>query len=343
MQRPQTVEKVLELVKDKELREIQPQVALQLFQCMKLIRCVEENIANRYSEQKMRCPTHLSIGQEAVAAGVCLALNRDDQVFGTHRSHAHYIAKGGDIKAMIAEIYGKATGCSSGKGGSMHLVDLPVGFMGSTSIVGSTIPVAAGAALANHLHKNGRICCVFFGDAAVEEGVFHESVNFAVLKKLPVLFVCENNLYSVYSPLQVRQPEGREIWKFAEAYGMSSAHGNGNDALEVFEKTQTALEHIRRGDGPYFLEFATYRWREHCGPNFDNDIGYRTEDEYLSWKERDPIKSLETQLLKQAVINKTDIEKIQAFIQKEVDEAFYFAEKSPFPGPEEAFKGLYKE
>ena len=320
-----------------------PETAFALLRSMKRIRFVEETIANRYSDQKMRCPTHLSIGQEAVAAGVCLALHRDDQVFGTHRSHAHYIAKGGDIKAMIAEIYGKAAGCSSGKGGSMHLVDLSVGFKGSTSIVGNTIPLGVGAAMANHLHKNGKVCCVFFGDAVIEEGVFHESLNFAVLKKLPVLFVCENNLYSVYSPLKVRQPEGREIWKFAAAYGIPSAHGNGNDALEVFEKTQAALEHIRRGDGPYFLEFATYRWREHCGPNFDNDIGYRTECEYLSWKKKDPIPLLESQLLSQDTIRQTDIEEMDKIIQSEVEQAFIFAEESPFPDPEETFKGLYRE
>ena len=337
MKKPGTVEKI------SEPADAVPEAPIALFQCMKLIRFVEETIARRYSEQKMRCPTHLSIGQEAVAAGVCLALNRDDQVFGTHRPHAHYIAKGGDIKAMIAEIHGKATGCSSGKGGSMHLVDLSVGFMGSTSIVGNTVPLGVGAAMANQLHNNGKVCCVFFGDAVIEEGVFHESVNFAVLKKLPVLFVCENNLYSVYSPLKVRQPEGREIWKFASAYGIPSEHGDGNNAVEVFKKTENALEHIRRGDGPYFLEFATYRWREHCGPNFDNDIGYRTEEEYHTWKEQDPIPLLESQLLAQGVINKAGIGEMEKTIQTEVDEAFEFAGNSPFPDPEEAFKGLYRK
>jgi len=343
MKNPETVERILKLTNDKGLKEVQAEVAIELFQCMKRIRIIEETIADRYSEQKMRCPTHLSIGQEAVAAGACRALHQSDQVFGTHRSHAHYIAKGGDIKAMIAEIYGKATGCSSGKGGSMHLVDLSVGFMGSTSIVGNTIPVGVGAALANQLHRNGKVCCIFFGDASVEEGVFHESANFAVVKKLPVLFVCENNLYSVYSPMSVRQPKGREIWKLAAAYGMPSAHGDGNDALEVFDKTQTALEHIRGGDGPYFLEFATYRWREHCGPNFDNDLGYRTEEEYLSWKERDPIPLLQSQLLAQGAISQTNIEEIESAARAEVDQAFDFAENSPFPDPEEAFKGLYRE
>jgi len=310
---------------------------------MKRIRIVEETIANRYAEQKMRCPTHLSIGQEAVAAGVCQALNRGDQVFGTHRSHAHYIAKGGDIKAMIAEIHGKATGCSSGKGGSMHLVNLSVSFQGSTSIVGNTVPLGVGAALANQLHRNGKVCCVFFGDAVIEEGVFHESVNFAVVRNLPVLFICENNLYSVYSPLSVRQPEGREIWKFAAGYGLASAHGDGNDVWEVFDNVEAALEHIRGGHGPYFLEFATYRWREHCGPNFDNDLGYRTEEEYQSWKSRDPVTTFEARLMEQGTIKDTDIQSMGNAIQREVEEAFAFAEASPFPEPEETFKGVYRE
>ncbi len=318
-------------------------IAVALLLTMKRIRFIEETIADRYSEQKMRCPTHLSVGQEAVAAGVCQALDGGDQVFGTHRSHAPYIAKGGDIKAMIAEIYGKSTGCSAGKGGSMHLVDLSVGFMGSTSIVGNIIPVGVGAALANHLKGNNRVACVFFGDAAVEEGAFHESANFAVVRNLPVLFVCENNLYSVYSPLSVRQPAGRDIWKFAGAYGMASAHGDGNDVIEVFEKSLAAIEHIRSGYGPYFLEFATYRHREHCGPNFDNDLGYRSEEEYQSWKSRDPVAMFEVQLKAQGIIDDAGIQEMEKTVRKEVDDAFEFAENSPFPNPEEAFNGLYRE
>jgi len=160
---------------------------------------------------------------------------------------------------------------------------------------------------------------------------------------LPVLFVCENNLYSVYSPLSVRQPEGREIWNFVSGYGMASAHGDGNDVLDVFGKAQNAIDHIRSGNGPYFLEFATYRWREHCGPNFNNDLGYRTEEEYQSWKARDPIALFESQLTDQGVIKPTDIDAMGKTIQMEVDEAFQFAETSPFPNPEEAFKGLYRQ
>ena len=184
----------------------------RLYESMLRIRLVEESIAERYSEEKMRCPTHLSIGQEAISVGVCSNLSIEDKVLSTHRAHAHYLAKGGCLKSMLAEIYGKVTGCSKGMGGSMHLIDKSVGFMGSTAIVGNTIPVAVGLGLALKLKKEKLISCVFFGDAAVEEGVFFESINFAIIHNLPVLFICENNLYSVYSGLDVRQPKGRKIF-----------------------------------------------------------------------------------------------------------------------------------
>ena len=315
----------------------------RFYHTMLRIRMVEETIAKRYSEWKMRCPTHLSTGQEAVATGVCIALKKDDFVLSNHRSHAHYLAKGGDLNKMVAEIYGKATGCSSGRGGSMHLIDQGHGFMGSTSIVGSTIPLAVGLGLSIVLNKTNQVSCVFFGDASVEEGVFFESVNFAVLRKLPVLFVCENNLYSVYSPLGVRQPEGRKIFEMTRGLGIPSEHCDGNNVWEVFSMVDKAAAGIREGKGPHFLEFSTYRWREHCGPNFDNDLGYRTEEEFLSWKERDPIAILESQLWGQNAISQVKIGEMQASIQKEVDEAFDFAENSPFPHPEEAFTALYRE
>ncbi|MFH1309967.1 MAG: thiamine pyrophosphate-dependent dehydrogenase E1 component subunit alpha, partial [Candidatus Omnitrophota bacterium] len=232
---------------------------------MKRIRFTEETIARRYNEWKMRCPTHLCTGQEAIAAAAGLALRKDDFVVSTHRAHGHYLAKGGNLKKMIAEIYGKASGCSGGKGGSMHLIDKTVGFMGSTAIVGGTIPIAVGLALSIQLHGTDQISCTFFGDGAVEEGVFYESVNFAALKKLPVLFICENNFYSVYSPLKVRQPEGRKIYKMVEAIGIPSEQIDGNNAPEVYHKLKLAARSIRKGEGPRFLEFLTYRWREHCG------------------------------------------------------------------------------
>jgi len=305
------------------------------------LRFVEEEIAERYSEGKMRCPTHLCIGQEVLAVAVGLALEKDDFVVSGHRAHGHYLGKGGDLKKMIAEIYGKATGCAAGIGGSMHLIDKEVGFMGSTALVGGTIPVGVGLALSIRLSKASQISCVFFGEAATEEGVFYESVNFAALKQLPVLFICENNLYSVYSPLNVRQPAARNICQVVASMGIPAEYGDGNNAIEVYNKVSDAIKSIRNGKGPYFFEFETYRWREHCGPNFDNDLGYRTEEEFLSWKAKDPVALLETKLLDCGVISQEDIQKMVANIQDEVDQAFIFAEQSPFPEPEEAFTDLY--
>ena len=309
---------------------------------MKRIRVTEETIATRYNEWKMRCPTHLCTGQESVASAVGLALRKDDFAVSTHRSHGHYLGKGGHLPKMIAEIYGKATGCSAGKGGSMHLIDKSVGFMGSTAIVGNTIPIGVGLALSIKLHKTDQVSCIFLGDGAVEEGVFYESVNFAVLKQLPVLFICENNLYSVYSPLSVRQPKNRRISELANAIGIPSQESDGNVVSEVFQKVNHSIELIRQGKGPQFFEFYTYRWREHCGPNFDNHIGYRTEEEYLTWKAREPIQQFEQQLLEQHKISEDEIKQMETMIETEVETAFQFAEDSPFPLSEEAFTHLYK-
>ena len=289
------------------------------------IRLVEESIANKYSEQKMRCPTHLSIGQEAIAVGVCANLTSQDQVLSTHRAHAHYLAKGGCLNSMMAEIYGKASGCSKGMGGSMHLVDTSVGFMGSTAIVGNTIPVAVGLALEKKLTRKKSIACVFFGDGATEEGAFYESVNFAIIHSLPILFICENNLYSVYSGLEVRQPVDRKIYKMVRAMGISAQHGNGNDVEEVARKVKHAKTMILKSGGPQFLEFDTYRWREHCGPNFDNNIGYREESEFLKWKKKDPLKNFYSENSQKYIDRKIDT------ISQEIDDAHQFADDSKFP------------
>ena len=289
------------------------------------IRLVEESIANKYSEQKMRCPTHLSIGQEAIAVGVCANLTSQDQVLSTHRAHAHYLAKGGCLNSMMAEIYGKASGCSKGMGGSMHLIDTSVGFMGSTAIVGNTIPVAVGLALEKKLTRKKSIACVFFGDGATEEGAFYESVNFAIIHSLPILFICENNLYSVYSGLEVRQPVDRKIYKMVRAMGISAQHGNGNDVEEVARKVKHAKTMILKSGGPQFLEFDTYRWREHCGPNFDNNIGYREESEFLKWKKKDPLKNFYSENSQKYIDRKIDK------ISQEIDDAHQFADDSKFP------------
>ena len=300
------------------------------------IRLVEESIANKYSEQKMRCPTHLSIGQEAIAVGVCANLTSQDQVLSTHRAHAHYLAKGGCLNSMMAEIYGKASGCSKGMGGSMHLIDTSVGFMGSTAIVGNTIPVAVGLALEKKLTRKKSIACVFFGDGATEEGAFYESVNFAIIHSLPILFICENNLYSVYSGLEVRQPVDRKIYKMVRAMGISAQHGNGNDVEEVARKVKHAKTMILKSEGPQFLEFDTYRWREHCGPNFDNNIGYREESEFLKWKKKDPLKNFYSENSQKYIDRKIDT------ISQEIDDAHQFADDSKFPTLQEynaAFQG----
>ena len=302
-----------------------------LYEQMLKIRLTEETIAKKYSDWEMRCPTHLSIGQEAVAAGVCGCLTNNDFVLSAHRSHAHYLAKGGDLNSMIAEIYGKATGCSAGKGGSMHLIDTSVGFMGSTAIVSNTIPVAVGLALSIQLKGTNNISCVFFGDGAVEEGVFYESVNFAVLKNLPILFICENNFYSVYSSLIVRQPENRKIHEMVNALGIATHNGNGNLVSEVYTLTNNAVEKIKMGEGPQFIEFSTYRWLEHCGPNIDDDAGYRSKEEIDDWRKRCPIQSMTKHLKGKKQITNNEIEKWEMEIQLEIDSAFQFAKSSPFP------------
>lgn len=312
-----------------------------LYTRMLRIRLVEERIAELYPEQQMRCPVHLSVGQEAVAVGVCAALQPDDYALSTHRSHAHYLAKGGDLKAMLAELYGKATGCCRGKGGSMHLIDRSVGFLGAVPIVGSTIPIGVGAAFGALLRKERRVTIVFLGDGATEEGVFHEAVNFAVLKKLPVVFVCENNFFSVYSSLDVRQPGTREIHELAQGYGLDSRAGDGNDVEAIHGLTQTAVERARSGAGPAFLEFKTYRWREHCGPHYDNHVGYRSEQEFESWKARCPVAGLKRRLLERSLVSQDDLDTIESALNAEIDEAVAFAKASPFPDPNLLAEHLY--
>ncbi|MGE5470068.1 MAG: thiamine pyrophosphate-dependent dehydrogenase E1 component subunit alpha [Bacteroidota bacterium] len=316
-------------------------LALRLLHQMQRIRAVEEEIARRYTEWKIRCPTHLSIGQEAVPAALGEILEKADLAVSTHRGHAHYLAKGGNLPAMIAELYGKATGCARGKGGSMHLIDRGVGFMGTSAIVGNSIPIGVGLALALQIRKSRQLACIFLGDGAIEEGAFYESANFAAVRKLPVLFVCENNLYSVYAPLHQRQPEKRSIAAMVGGLGVPSASGDGNDALACHRLLTTAVEHIRAGHGPYFVELATYRWREHCGHAYDNDLGYRTVAEFESWQARDPIRQLQREVLTSRPQAAEDLSRMDLGIAREVAAAFDFAEQSPFPDAAEAYAGVY--
>jgi TPP-dependent pyruvate/acetoin dehydrogenase alpha subunit len=307
----------------------------QLLLEMLRVRMIEESIADHYPELEMRCPVHLSIGQEAPAVGVCAALKKSDWVFSGHRNHAHYLAKGGDLNKMIAEIYGKATGCCEGKGGSMHLTDQESGFIGATPIVGSTVPIAVGAAFTAQKSHNGRVVVIFLGDGAMETGVVHESLNFAVLKSLPIIFACENNLYSVYSPIEVRQPPHRSLAHLAGGHGIRVVSVDGNDVEAVFTTSIEAVTFARSGGGPVFIDLPTYRWREHCGPAYDNEIGYRTEEEFLEWKKSDPIARLRHKI--QFLGLEADI----VTIKEEIEDAFLFAKKSPFPSASAAATHVY--
>ncbi|HEY8965289.1 MAG TPA: thiamine pyrophosphate-dependent dehydrogenase E1 component subunit alpha [Candidatus Methylacidiphilales bacterium] len=308
-----------------------------LYRKMIRIRRVEEAIADLYPEQQMRCPVHLSIGQEGVAAAAGAAARRTDYAMSGHRSHAHYLAKGGNLRAMLAEIYGKETGCCRGRGGSMHLVDLEAGFLGAVPIVGSTIPIAVGTAFAAQRRGEDRVTLAFFGEGATEEGVFHESLNFASLHRLPVVFVCENNLYSVYSPMRVRQPAHREVFEQAAGHGVEAVQADGNDVLDAYRRMSEAITHAREGKGPVFLEFLTYRWREHCGPAFDNHIGYRTEEEYLRWKKTCPISRMEARFGDAILLSAAE----ETALAAEIVDAVAFAKESPFPDPGTASHHLF--
>lgn len=316
---------------------------LSLFYAMKRLRHIETEIARRYPEGKMRCPTHLSVGQEGVAAAVSQVLRRTDLAVSGHRAHVHYLGKGGDLTAMLCEIHGKATGCSRGKGGSMHLVDESAGFMGSTAIVGGTIPLGVGLALGIQLAKTDQIACIFLGDGAIETGAFYESLNFAAVRKLPVLYICENNLYSVYTPLNKRQPEGRKIVDLAAAIGAHTDSGDGNNVEETCEVLSRTADRVRNGGGPGFVEFSTYRWLEHCGPFYDNNLGYRPNGEFEAWQARDPIVLHQSVLKNAGLIDDATIAQMDTEIATEVDAAFAAAETAPFPAPSDALTDIYAE
>ena len=314
-----------------ELSALPRDARLALYRSMLRIRRVEERIKALYSEWDMRCPTHFSIGQEAVAAGVCRNLRLEDNVISAHRSHAHYLAKGGNLRAMFAELYGKVDGCASGKGGSMHLIDLSVNFLGCVPIVGSTIPIGVGASFGAMLQDRSAITVVFFGDAATETGVFHESVNFAAVHRLPVLFVCENNLYSVNTALDVRQPSNRTITDLARGHGIIATQHDGQLVETVAAAAADTIAQIRGGGGPALLELMTYRWLEHCGPLGDIHLGYRTQAELDAWMARCPVRLHRRLLEDDGLIDAAADAGMDAAIAAEIDDAVAFARRSPFP------------
>lgn len=304
------------------------------------IRRTEEEIARRYADQTMRCPVHLSIGQEAAAVGVASTLKADDLMVSTHRAHAHYLAKGGSLMGLVCELYGKADGCARGQGGSMHLVDWSAGFAGSTSIVGGTIPVGVGLAFSSFLRKANQVSVVCVGDAALEEGVFHESANFAALHKLPVLFACENNLFSCYTPLTDRQPS-RPLSDIATAHGLRKLTLDGNDCVAIHSELKGVVESVRAGEGPAFLELKTYRHLEHCGPNNDDHLCYRDPDEIQFWQDRDPLKVLRGQLEKAGAWTTEFEAQMEQRVAAEVKSAFSYALEARFPDHQELGAYIY--
>ncbi len=315
----------------------QGDAALQtrLYRSLYRIRRVEEEIARVYPSDKIKSPVHLSIGQEGVAVGVCEALEGNDVVFGSYRGHAMYLAKGGGLKRMIAELYGKVEGCARGKGGSMHLVDVARGVMGTSAVVATTIPNALGYAYALKLRKESRVVVSFFGDGATEEGVFAESLNFAALKKLPILFVCENNRYAIHTH-QSRRQASDDIGGRVKSHGVPAHRIEQNDVLALHDLSEKLVTEMREGKGPAFVECMTYRWLEHVGPGEDFALGFRERAEAETWKEGDPVKTVGARLEAAARA------KIEKDVEAEIAAAFDFAESSAFPGPEELHRHVYR-
>ncbi|MBT6052603.1 MAG: thiamine pyrophosphate-dependent dehydrogenase E1 component subunit alpha [Candidatus Scalindua sp.] len=313
------------------------EVLTRLYQTMLRIRYCEESLVPPILKGEIRCPVHLCTGQEAVAAGIGAVLEKKDYIFGNHRSHGHYLAKGGGMPELIAEIYGKETGCSKGRGGSMHLIDPQVGMLGSAPIVAGTIPLALGAALASSIRRDNRVTVSFFGDGATGEGVLYESLNFAALKKLPLIFACENNFYSTHLPIEEIRVNNR-ICGIGKPFGVKSFTVDGNDVLEVYEYAQKAVAHCRKGEGPVFLEFLTYRMRGHVGPD-DNVQGSHTDirpkHEIEEWRKKDPIKRIEQYLLRNEILVKKELLVFHEQIRQEVDAAHVFASNSPYPRKED--------
>ncbi len=294
------------------------------------IRFFEDAVVKVAYGKEIQTPVHLYTGQEAIAAGVCLNLDKDDYVFSTHRSHGHYLAQGGDMNMLMAEIFCRETGCSSGYGGSMHVTDPDVGFMGSSAIVAGTVPIAVGAGLSAKMDKGRRVSVAFFGDGATDEGVFFESVNLAALYEIPVIFICENNLFSTHLPIFKRQKK-TELFQKARSFGINAKRIDGNNPFEVYSAAGKMIRMARDGNGPSFLECMTYRWLAHVGPTPDIDIGYRRKEDIEHWQGRCPIRFLTDYLIREKCATEETLEILEKEVREEVDQALAFARNSNVP------------
>lgn len=322
--------------------KVSQEILLSLLYGMLRIRKVQLRIESLYHLDEMKTPIHLCIGQEAIAVGVCANLGKDDYISSNHRGHAHYLAKGGDLNKLISELYCRETGCSKGRGGSMHLVDTSVGHIGSSSIVGGGIPIATGLALAIQMKQQNQVSVSFFGDGAANEGVLYESINFAILKKLPVIFIYENNQFSVCSRVSDRQA-GDVIFHSALPEHMYTRIVDGNSLLDVYETAKTAVDRARSGQGPSFIECKTYRVRGHAGAGSDAKLGYRPAEEIAAWEAKCPVATFRNKLLCERMISEQELAKIDREIDVEIDEAFRLAQESPLPKKEDLLLYLFRE
>jgi acetoin:2,6-dichlorophenolindophenol oxidoreductase subunit alpha len=313
--------------------KIAQRTAVELYRTMQRIRLCEEALVEPIVTGEVRCPVHLYTGEEAAAAGVCLALQREDYVFGTHRSHGHFLAKGGLMRELVAEVFCRSTGCSKGRGGSMHLYAPGSGMLGSAPIVAGTISLALGAALAANIRGEKRVTVSFFGDGAAGEGVLYESLNFAALKKLPIIFACENNFYSTHLPISECRPCD-DFSAIGAAFTVETLQADGNDAIDVYQTARAAVARCRSGKGPVFIELKTYRMRGHVGPD-DNvqgsHIDIRPKAEIERWRRKDPLKRLRAALREGNAVSERTLAAIDDAARHEVEDALAFARSSPCP------------
>jgi TPP-dependent pyruvate/acetoin dehydrogenase alpha subunit len=320
--------------KGKEKEEL-----LHLYQVMLTIRRFEERVVIDYRSGAIPGIVHSYIGQEAVATGVCTNLRPDDRIISNHRGHGHCIAKGADLNRMMAEIYGRKTGYCKGKGGSMHIADFGIGMLGANGIVAAGLPIAAGAALAAQLEGGDRVVVLFFGDGATNEGEFHEVLNLASIWKLPLIFACENNLYSVNTPVHYATGLEHVSERATGGYGIPSVIVDGNDVVAVYEITKKTVAEVRAVGGPIFMEFMTYRWRGHFEAPGLPDL--RPVEEIETWKEKCPIVGLERVLLENGMASRQTLEEINAKVMQKIESAVSYALTSPFPAPEDALEDVF--
>ncbi|HSW40285.1 MAG TPA: thiamine pyrophosphate-dependent dehydrogenase E1 component subunit alpha [Acidobacteriota bacterium] len=320
------------------MSDLKKEDLLKAYRIMREIRDFEERLHVEFATGKIPGFVHLYAGEEAVATAVCMHLTDEDRISSTHRGHGHCIAKGADMKKMMAEIHGKKTGCCKGKGGSMHIADFSIGMLGADGIVAAGLPIAAGAAFAAQLEKKGNVAAVFFGDGACNEGEFHETLNLAGIWKLPLLFVCENNRYGVNTPADYAM-SAKDITRIPEAYHIANKVIDGNDVEKVYHAAADAIAGLRKGGGPFFLECRTYRWHKHFLSEKLEDL--RPPEELEAWKKKCPVAAFEKKLLDEKVLTPAKARSINKAVLGRIEEAYAFALESPYPQPQDALQDVY--